>query len=81
MCKHCGFTIYRQIQAPITIVENYINKRLKKSNKNKYVASPVPTERQSMKTMLGELREFKEQIVRDASHYNEIFHFILVLSN
>jgi len=33
-----------------------------------------------MKTMLGELREFKERIVRDASQYDEIYHSISILS-
>jgi len=80
VCKHCGFTINRQIQAPVNIAEKYLNKRLKKSNKNKHVASPVPAERQSMKIMLGELREFKERIIRDASQYNELYHSISILS-
>ena len=76
VCKHCGFTINRQIQAPVNIAEKFLNKRLKKSNKNKNVARPVPAERQLMKTMLGELREFKERIVRDASQYDELYHSI-----
>ena len=80
VCKHCGFTIDRQIQAPINIAEKYLNKRLKKLNKNKNVASPVPAERQLMKTMLGELREFKERIVRDASQSDELYHSISLLS-
>ena len=80
VCKHCGFTINRQIQAPINIAEQYLNKRLKKSNNNKHVTSPVPVERQLMKTMLGELREFKERIVRNASQYDKIFHSISILS-
>jgi putative transposase len=80
VCKHCGFTINRQIQDPVNIAEKYLNKRLKKSNKNKHVASPVPAERQSMRTMLGELREFKERIVRDASQYDELYHSISILS-
>jgi putative transposase len=80
VCKHCGFTINRQIQAPINIAEKYLTKRLKKTNKNKNVASPVPAERQLMKTMLGELREFKERIVRDASQSNEIYHSLSLLS-
>ncbi len=80
VCKHCGFSINRQIQAPVNIVEKYLNKRLKKSNKNKNVASPVPAERQSMKTMFGELREFKERIVRDASQHDELYHSISILS-
>ena len=80
VCKHCGFTINRQIQAPINIAEKFLTTRLKKSNKNKNVASPVPAERQLMKTMLGELREFKERIVRDASQYDELYHSISILS-
>ena len=80
VCKHCGFTINRQIQAPINIAEKFLTNRLKKSNKNKNVASPVPAERQLMKTMLGELREFKERMVRDASQYDEMYHSISILS-
>ncbi|MFX1296862.1 MAG: zinc ribbon domain-containing protein [Promethearchaeota archaeon] len=80
VCKHCGFTINRQIQAPINIAEKFLNKRLKKSNRNKRVARPVPAERQLMKTMLGELREFKEHIVRDASQYDELYYSISMLS-
>ena len=79
-CKHCGFIINRQIQAPFNIAEKYLTKSLKTSNKNNNVASPVPAERQLMKTMLGELREFKEHIVRDASQYDELYHSISVLS-
>ena len=80
VCKHCGFIINRQIQAPINIAEKYLHKRLKILEKNKHVASPVPAERQLMKTMLGELRDFKERIVRDASQYDEIYHSISILS-
>ena len=80
VCKHCGFTINRQVQAPFNIAEKYLTKRLKTPNKNKNVASPVPAERQLMKTMLGELREFKERIVRDASQCDEIYQTISVLS-
>ena len=80
VCKHCGFTINRQIQAPFNIAEKYLIKRLKILNKNKNVASPVPAERQLMKTMLGELREFREHIVRDASQNDEIYHSISLLS-
>ena len=76
---HCGFIINRQVQAPINIVEKYLNERLKILKKNKNVASSVPAERQLMKTMLGELREFKERIVRDASQSNEIYHTISLL--
>lgn len=78
--KHCSFTINRQIQASLNIAEKYLNKGLKKSNKSKNVASPVPAERQLMKPMLGELREFKERIVRDASQYDEFYHSIPLLS-
>ncbi len=80
VCKHCGFTINRQIQAPLNIAERYLNTRLKKINKNKNVASPVPAEGQLMKTMLGELREFKEHIVRDASQGDEVYHSLSLLS-
>jgi IS605 OrfB family transposase len=80
VCKHCWFTINRQIQAPVNIAEMYLKKRLKKSNKNKNVARPVPAERQLMKTMLGELREFKERIFRDASQRNDLYHSISILS-
>lgn len=80
VCKHCGFIINRQIQAPINIANKYLTDRLKKSNKHKNVASPVPAERQLMKIMLGELREFKEHIIRDASQYDELYHSISFLS-
>jgi putative transposase len=79
-CKHCGFTINRQVQAPFNIVKKYLIKRLKQSNKKKNVARPVPAERQLMKTMLGELREFKEHVVRDASQHDEMHHSISILS-
>ena len=79
-CKHCEFTINRQVQAPINIAEKYLNMKVKKPITNKYVASPVPAERQLMKTMLGDLREFKERIVRDASQDDELYHCISIIS-
>ena len=44
------------------------------------VANSVPAERQLIKTMLGELREFIERIVRDASQCDEIYHSLSLLS-
>ncbi len=80
VCKHCGFTINRQIQAPINIAKKYLMDRLKNFSKHKNVASPVPAERRLMKIMLGELCEFKEHIIRDASQYDELYHSISIFS-
>ena len=80
VCKHCGYTINRQVQAPINIAETYIERKLKEWEKNKNVASSVPAERRLMKTVLGELREFKDFIVRDASHIDERYDIISLSS-
>jgi putative transposase len=79
-CKHCGYTIDRQVQAPINIAEKYIEKKLTQWEDNKDVASSVPAERQLMKTVLRELREFKDLIVRDVSQIDERYNFISFVS-
>ncbi|TXT62019.1 MAG: hypothetical protein BAJALOKI1v1_1050013 [Promethearchaeota archaeon] len=75
-CKHCGYAIDRQVQAPINIAEKYLEKKVNQWEEHKDVASSVPAERQLMKTVLGELREFRDLIVRDVSQIDEVYDFI-----
>ncbi|TXT66179.1 MAG: hypothetical protein BAJALOKI1v1_320013 [Promethearchaeota archaeon] len=75
-CSHCGYSIDRQVQVPINIAEKYLKKKLTQWEEHKDVASSVPAERQLMKMVLGELREFRDLIVRDVSQLDERYPFI-----
>ncbi|TXT67118.1 MAG: hypothetical protein BAJALOKI1v1_180023 [Promethearchaeota archaeon] len=75
-CKYCRYTIDRQIQTPISITEKYIEKKLRKREEKKDGESSVSAERQLMKTVRGELREFRDLIVREVSQLDEQYTFI-----
>ncbi|TXT65191.1 MAG: hypothetical protein BAJALOKI1v1_460026 [Promethearchaeota archaeon] len=79
-CTHFGYSIDRQVQAPINIAEKYLKKKLTQWEEYKDVASSVPAERQLIKMVLGDLREFRDLIVRDVSQLDRRYTFISIVA-
>jgi IS605 OrfB family transposase len=72
-CKYCGFIINRHFQATANIIDVFLERHNVASNSD-------PAEGRQMKTMVRELRKFKDSVVRDANHCDKMIQMYSLLS-